>query len=70
MLVLEGKKPWERSLRDGRSDQGLLLLPQPVISSCKMRRATRSGDGLLCGLMRHLCEKMDKEIMRMVVSFI
>jgi len=68
MLVLEGKHPWARALRDRRSEQG--RLPPPSVSFRKMRRVTRNSDGVLCGLMRSLCEGVDKEIMRLVVSFI
>jgi len=68
MLVLEGKQPWARALRDRRrnSEQGALL-PQPSLSF-----VYGSSDDVLAlhGLMRCLCEGVDKEIMRMIVSFI
>jgi len=72
MLVLEDKQPWARALRDRRknSEQGAVSLPLPAVSFCKARRAMRSysvDDVLLCGLMRCLCEGVDKEIMRMIV---
>jgi len=38
-----------------------------------MRRVTRGSsvdEVLLYGLMRYLCEGVDKEVMRMIVSFI
>jgi len=72
MLVLEGKHQWARAIRDKRiSEQGLLLPPLPSVSFRKTRRVTRdSDDMLLCDLMRRLCEGVDKEIMRMIVSFI
>jgi len=69
MMVPEGKQPWARALRDRRSEQEALL-PLPSVSFRKTTTITRSGDGVLCGLMRCLCEGMDKEIMRLVVSFI
>jgi len=74
MLVLEGKHPWARALRDRRnSEQGGAPLPLPSVSFRQMRRVTRSSsvdDVLLCGMMRYLSEGVDKEIMRMIVSFI
>jgi len=72
MLVLEGNQPWARALRDRRSEQGQLLLPLPSVSFRKTRMLTRNwkGDVTLCGLMRCLGEGVDKEIMRMIVSFI
>jgi len=73
MLVLEGKYQWGKALRDKRKEQGLLL-PLPSVGFGKMRRVMgKSGSGghdTLCGLMRCLCEAVDKEIMRLVVSFI
>jgi len=66
-MVLEGKQPWARALRDRRSEQGV---PLPIVCFRKIRRTTSSGDSVLCGLMRCLCEAVDKEIMRLVVSFI
>jgi len=68
MLVLEGKQPWARALRDRRrNEQGGLPLLLPFVS---IRNSGSDDDVLLCGLMRCLCEGVDKEIMRMVVSFI
>jgi len=67
MLTLEGKQPWARALRDRRSEQGV---PLPIVCFRKMRRTTRSDDGVLCGLMRCLCEAVDKEVMRLVMSFV
>jgi len=65
MLVLEGKQPWARALRDRRRNEqgGGLPLPLPCV-----RRD--DDDVLFCGRMRWLCEGVDKEIMRMIVSFI
>jgi len=74
MLVLEGNQPWARALRDDRRirEQGVVVVPLPSVSFRKIRRATRSSGSadavFLCGLMRCLCEGVDKEIMRL--SFI
>jgi len=71
MLVLEGKQPWARALRDRRSEEGLLTLPS--VRFRRIRRVTRStsaADAVLCELMRCLGEGVDNEIMRMIVSFI
>jgi len=69
MLVLDGKHHlWARAIRDRRSIAGV---PLPSVSFHKMRmRTRRSGSEVLCDMMRCLCEGVDKEIMRMVVSFI
>jgi len=69
-----GHARWARAPRDRRnSEQGGASLPLPCVSFRQMRRVTRSSsvdDVLLCGMMRYLCEGVDKEIMRMIVSFI
>jgi len=54
MLVVEGKQPWARSMRDRRSDgQGL---PLPSVS--------------FTDLLRMMVEGTDTVLMRMIVSFI
>jgi len=78
MLVLEGNQPWARALRDDRrirEQGGVVVVPLPSVSFRKMRRVTRrnssdADDILLCGMMTALCEGVDKEIMRLIVSFI
>jgi len=64
MMVPEGKQQWARALRDRRSEQGLPL-PQPSVKPA-------GGDGgLLCRLLRVMIEgPIDKELMRLIVSFI
>jgi len=63
MLVPEGKEQWARAVRDRRSEQEEPLLPLPSMSFSKTRMRTRrnSGSVLFCGLMRCLCEGVDKE---------
>jgi len=67
MMVLEGRQPWARALRDRRGEEGL---PLPSVQFGKMRRIIRSGDSVVRGLMVSLGEGVDSEIMRMVVSFL
>jgi len=57
MLVLEGKQPWARSLRDRRKEQGLPL-PLPSMISDDDDDDDDDDDhhhhhgGVLCGLLR------------------
>jgi len=65
MLVLEGKQPWARALRERRREQGLTL-PVPCV-----RSDDDDVDDVLHGWLRVMVEgPMDKEIMRLIVSFI
>jgi len=69
MLVLEGKQPWARALRDRmrNSEQGGGGPVLPLLSV----RINEDGDNVLREVLRVMVEgPMDKEIMRMIVSFI
>jgi len=67
MMVLEGRQSWARAPRGRRNDQGLLL-PLPSMSS---HDDDHNGDNVLRGLLMVMVEGyMEKEVMRMIVSFI
>jgi len=64
VMVLEDKQPWARALRDRRSEQGLPL-PLPSVNY------DDNDDTVLLGLLRVMVEgPMDKELVRMIASFI
>jgi len=67
MLVLEGKQQWARTLRDRRSEQGLSL----QLPSVSFDDGSGGDSGAeLVALLRAMVEGMDKELVRLIVSFI
>jgi len=70
MLVLEGKQPWARALRDRRSEKGLPP-PPPSVGFYDEDHDDGGNDAVMYGLLRVMVEgPMDKELVRMIVSFI
>jgi len=71
MLVLDGKQSWARALRDRRSEQGLVL-PLPSMSFDDDDDDDDDGSrGMLRRVLRVMVEgPIDKELMRVIVSFI
>jgi len=71
MLVLEGKQPWARALRDRRSEQGL----PPPLPAVNFDDDDDDDDDDHDDELRELLSVMvaglfDNELVRMIVSFI
>jgi len=76
MIVVEGQQSWARVVRDRRSKQGLRLPSVRIIGGDDSANKDYGGgssdtsDAELQNLMRVLVEEVDKEVMRLIVSFI
>jgi len=78
MLVLEGNQQWAKAVRDGRRSssrqggEGLALpLPLPSVSFDDDNGDNMdSDDGVLRQLLKVMVRGVDKELMRIIVSFI
>ena len=72
MLVVESKEGWARKLAAGRREQRRPLPSVKFMGSSHhvAQRATRSGSPITAGLLRMIAEGLNKDLGRLIVSFI